>query len=123
MAERNIKKPLWIKHIGGGTIKLVGSNYRIKPNEEFRAWEEEIPLAGREQVKLLEAADGEEATTQEEAQKILEGEPEDNGEFYVEHRGGPWYDVKTPDGVKMNDKALKQITAENYRDELNGKEE
>jgi hypothetical protein len=118
-------RPLWKKHIGGGTMRLT-TGYKVKFNEEFRAWEDQIPLAGREQVKKLE--DGFDPE-QEEPQNRLDEQADERqeqpvvkNEFYLQHRGGPWYDVITPDGSKkMNTKALKAEDAQNYCDELNGK--
>ena len=119
-SEDKDARPLWQKHIGGGTLRLT-TGYRVKYGEKFRAFEDQIPLAGREQVKKID--DGYDPTEGKAEQEAVENEPTDEGKFYMEHRGGPWWDVKSPEGRVMNNKALKMNDAEKYRDQLNGVED
>jgi len=108
-------RPLWQK-LGGGTMKLK-NNYRVKPNEQFRAYEDQIPYGSIDKVKKLSKGE-----LEEENDKQLEVETVSGDEFYVEHRSGPWYDVKSPVGQVMNDRAMKQDEADTLKKQLNGEE-
>lgn len=121
MAERQRKnqtdpRPLWQKTIGGGTMRLR-NDYRVKRNEKFRAYNEDIPRDGFRYLTKLEPGADEEIEDKK-AQDILD-EAITGDRFYVDHRGGPWYDVKSPSGQVMNDKALKVDEAEKLKTELN----
>lgn len=116
MAERK-KKPLWVKDVGGGTFRLE-NGYRVKPGERFRAEESEIPSGAKDLVHLVNPEDANKTQQQKAEQEM----PKTSGEFYIKHRGGPWYDVFSPEGVQMNDKANRQEDAEKMRDELNNAE-
>ncbi|MFP4018239.1 MAG: hypothetical protein ACLFUH_03230 [Bacteroidales bacterium] len=110
--------PLWEK-LGNGTMRLK-TGYRVKPQERFRAKIEDIPLGGRDLVKMIEEGAIETAKKEEEQQEIAEEEQKEHGSFVVEKRpNGAWYDVKSSEGVVMNDKALRIDEAEQLRDKLN----
>jgi hypothetical protein len=112
--------PLWEK-LGGGTMRLT-NNYRVKPQERFRASEDMIPVGAQDQVRLIEEGTPTQ-DEQEEKEEIKQEQQEGHGEFYIEGRGGPWYDVKSSEGVPMNSKALKIAEAEELKNKLNNNEE
>ena len=118
--QENVTLPLWEK-LGGGTMRLT-NNYRIKPQERFRASEDMIPDGAKDQVRLIE--EGTPAQDEQEEKKEIEQEQEEgHGQFYIEGRGGPWYDVKSSEGISMNGKALKIAEAEELKKKLNDNEE
>jgi hypothetical protein len=118
--EDKSRLPLWIKDKGGGTFKLR-NGYRVKPMEKFRAADEDIPKNHRDTItKIQEGAD---AIEKQEKDKALEAKlEEEKPKFYMEGRGGPWYDVKSAEGYPMNDKALKFDEADALLKKLNGEE-
>lgn len=123
MAQKDEKQyPLW-KNQGEGTFR-ISKNRRIKPQEKFHAPTEIIPEVFRsgskpQIVKLRPGAD--ELLEEEKEQKFDKELSEAQPKFYIEGRGGPWYDVKSAEGEAMNHKALHIDEAEKLRDQLNGK--
>lgn len=112
MAERErSKKPLWIKDVGGGTFRLK-NGYRVKPGEKFRANEDEVPPGARDLVHLMDGK-----TTPKEKEK--KETPQAKGQFRLQRKGGPYWNVVSPENIVMNDKGMKFDEAEKYKDQLN----
>jgi len=115
--ERKIKaveKPWWIKK-GGGLFRL--SNLKmIRPGIKFQAWEKDIPLAFRDQVIPLSPI-----TTPAEKEKEIEEVAVVAEEYKLQPRsGGGWFDVVSKTGKVINEKALKQVAAEQLLNSLKG---
>ncbi len=119
--NQNEDRPLWIKEKGGGTFRLP-NGYRVKPQERFRAYDYEVPEAFRDTIRKIEESPEEKQEREQEEQ--VKQEVQEQEKFQIIGRGGPWYDVKTVEGIPMNDKALTVQQAEELKAELeNGKQE
>ena len=112
--KQRTKKPLWIKDVGGGTFRLQ-NGYRVKPEERFRAKEDEIPLGARDLVHRMDEVNG--VNTPQEKEK--KETPQAKGQFKLERKGGPYWNIVSPEGTVMNDKGMKYEEAEDYKDQLN----
>jgi hypothetical protein len=107
---------IWWRKTGGGsfTAKINGRVKIIKPNDLFAATEDEIPPGFRDVVIPADP----------EVRKALEEKPStvipQKMEYYVNHRGGGYYDVVDRGGNKQNQKALRKEEAEELLKNLVG---
>ena len=112
--ERQKKDPdaiLWRKK-GGGSFhaNIAGRLTIIKPNQEFWAKEEEIPMAFRDMIVPVDpvaAVKKKEAKEKEAAEKVT-AEPK----YFLKEKGGNWFDVVNEEGKVQNEKSLRKTDAE-----------
>ena len=100
------------KKIGGGSLRLKinGKNTIIKPEQRFRATEEEIPEAFRDVIIPQQEIPGKVPAIQIKAEDPV---------YTVKPRGkGGWFDVVDADGKALNEKALKEETAKKLVQDL-----
>ena len=93
------------KKTGGGSFRLP--NRIIKPNQVFKAYEEEIPESFRDVVIPLDDV------VEQVSEKEDASTPQVT-DFKVVHRAGKWYDIESASGKKLNEKALSKEDAEKF---------
>ena len=113
------KKEWFIKDVGRGSFRLP-SGKKVKPNEKFLAFEEEIPEAHRDLVHKLDGSDygkGVQAEVEEKDQEATEK----TGQYYKgERQNAPgWYDVYDPQGKVVNENAVRESEADQWVESLN----
>lgn len=88
---------------------------RIRPGERIRATASQLGMAIN-QFELLEGdVDKEELKVQQES---VTGAPTPVEEYSIESVGSGWYEVLSPDGKRMNDKALRADKARQLKEQL-----
>lgn len=115
------EKPLptgvfWWRKIGGGSFHTTinGKVKIIKPNQRFAAKPEEIPEGFRDVVVPADEKASEvlaKAETSKPTQKL---------EYYLNLRGGGYYDVLDKNHKRQNEKALRKEAAEELVKKLVG---
>jgi len=119
MAERvKRKKREWlIKDVGRGTFRLRTGKI-VKPMERFLAYEDDISPEHRDLIHKLDGSDyGAEA---EEVEAEAEEVTNEQGEYYKQERETKgWFDVFDPQEGRVNEKALRENTADAWIESLN----
>ena len=95
-------KSKWRK-IGGGSLTLK-NNQTIRSGEEFYADLDDIPMAFRDSVELVEKANGD-IPTEAEATPTETPLPVN---YTKKERNKGWWDVFGEDGSRLNDRALRK---------------
>ncbi len=94
------RRAIRYRKIGGGSLRL--GKRIIKPNQEFYAYEDEIPPIFLQRLQVLDKVEDKEHTAQtcENACNITNLE--------IQARGSGWFDiVNTVSGKKLNEQALR----------------
>lgn len=95
----------------GSTLLIIdGTKRRIKFNQVFRARPDEIPNAFKDTILPIEKSATEGAKT-----PPTEVKPK---EYFVQAKGGGWYDVVSADGKVQNESSLRKAQAETFRSSL-----
>lgn len=89
--------------LGKGSLRFKGK--RIKENQKFYAYPDEIPETFKDLIKPVLKGD---EIQVEEAQENIDVKP---SEYKLQHRGGPWWDVVDGSGNLMNENAIRQAEA------------
>lgn len=106
------------RKIGGGSFIFHGR--RIKRNETFLAYPEEIPTGVRDLI--VDAKGDTPLAVTEKNEPAIPPEQVRQPEYKLSSRGGGWFDVVDEQGKKMNDeeKSLRREEALKLIKELNG---
>ncbi len=113
--ERTVKQDpdaiLW-KKVGGGSFhaNIGGRVMIIKPNQEFYAREDEIPMGFRDLVVPVDPVAVAKKKTEEEVK--VEKEVLSKPKFFLKEKGGNWWDVVNEEGKVINEKSLRKAAAE-----------
>ena len=99
----------WWRKTGGGSFhtKIDGKIKIIKPNDRFAARLEEIPEGFRDVVIPADKKAKEAVVKIETASP-----PTQKLEYYLNHRGGGYYDILDKKGKRQNAKALRKEDAD-----------
>lgn len=108
----------WWRKIGGGSFHTTinGKVKIIKPNQRFAAREEEIPDGFRDVV-----VPADEKTAKILEKNATETRPTQKLEYFINHRGGGYYDVLDKNNKRQNTKSLRQEDAQALVENLVGK--
>ena len=110
--ERTKKDPdaiLW-KKTGGGPVhaNIGGRVVIVKPGQQFLAREDEIPMAFRDTIIPVDPVKA--AAKKQEVEKVEAAAAAPS--YFLQERGGNWYDVVNSDGKIQNEKAMRKPEAE-----------
>jgi len=117
MVKEKEQKKKWQKIVGGGAIRLRNGQ-RIKPNEQFEAFESEIPQGHRDLIQEIEPVarkrktqdEGSKETSPQEQEEVKEREPAT--QYETKHAGGGKYNVINLEGKAINEELLTKEAAE-----------
>jgi len=122
MARVKKKREWFIKDVGRGSFRLTNGK-KVKPNEKFLAFEEDIPDAHRDLIHKLDGSDyGEQAKEEkEEVEQEDQQTAEQTGQYYKHQRENApgWYDVFDPQGKRVNEGAVRENEADQWVESLN----
>lgn len=123
MADRVKKKrrEWFIKDKGRGTFRLK-SGKKIKPNEQFLAYEYDIPEVHRDLIHKLDGSEYTRLTAEEQEQEEeAERETVNQGGYYKKQRenAAGWFDVYDPQGNTVNESAAREDDADKWVESLN----
>jgi len=105
MQRSSTEKEISWKKVGGGSLRFNGRI--IKPGQTFKARASEISPTFRDVIIPLEGIPGGAAPGQ--PAPVIKADPV---EYKLKARGsGGWFDVVDINGKKINEKALKEDTA------------
>jgi hypothetical protein len=109
--EEQVDKQLlkW-RNSGGGTFRMAGGKI-IKPNQVYKAYEDQVPAAFRDTQICLE-----EIPT--EVKVIPKKSKNATPKYEIVHKGAGWYDVIDSSGKPVNEKALREAEAITIKSEL-----
>lgn len=94
------RKAIRFKKIGGGSLR-IGKRI-IKPNQEFYAYEDEIPPIFLQRLQVLDG------TAIKEQIKKIEAKGKAENKYEIQARGSGWFDiVNMVSGKKLNERALR----------------
>lgn len=91
------------RKLGGGTLRLIDGR-KVRANEEFYAYEHEIPTSFADTIELL---DGKIEIHEEKVENMSE-----NYTYSIESRGGGYYNVIDTTGNAINEKGLRKDKAD-----------
>lgn len=114
--KKEEKKPMLWRKLGGGSLRLPGRI--IKPNQQFRAYPEEIPVGFRDLVQPLEG----QIFPQPEAPEVekLSKKAKEEPTYAKRATGQGWWEIyRTDTGKVVSEKKVRESEADDLLEQLN----